>query len=364
MGPRPGGTDRLPRRLRPRRGSHPGGVRDRSRALAPGRNARQPARLAGDHRPQPRYRPHPPGPHPRGEDTAPGRAGSQGERLGRDGDPGRAARAPVHVLPSGARDRCPGRADAANAGRSDDRRDRPRLPRPRADDGQAPRPREAQDRGGRNPVSGATGPSAARPPRRGARGRVPDLQRGLRRTRRPGGRGDPAGPRARGADARRGGGARPARVDAGERRPARRSLRRRHRCAPRRSGSIALGLRADRGGDGCPRPRAGARRPRSVRAAGGACGPPRGRAPGLAADRGPLRRARARDRLSGGRAEPGRGHRGSRRRRGRAGPGGAAGARQLPLPPLHAGGAAAPARSRRGRPRRLRARARARPLGG
>jgi RNA polymerase sigma-70 factor (ECF subfamily) len=44
---------------------------------------------------------------------------------------------------------------------------------------------------------------APRPPRRRARGRLPDLQRGLRRPRRPCGRGDPARARARRADARR-----------------------------------------------------------------------------------------------------------------------------------------------------------------
>ena len=144
-------------------------------------------------------------------------------------DPGRAARARLHLLPSGARARRPGRADAADARRADDRGDRPRLPRPRADDGEAARPREAQDQGRRHPVPRAAGAPAPRPARRGARRRLSDLQRGLRRPRRPRGGGDPARARARRADARRARGARTAGADAGERRPARRALRRRRR---------------------------------------------------------------------------------------------------------------------------------------
>src|SRR5207237_396037 len=49
-------------------------------------------------------------------------------------DPGRAARADLHVLPSGARSRGAGRAHAAAAGRPDDGGERPRLPRPRGDE--------------------------------------------------------------------------------------------------------------------------------------------------------------------------------------------------------------------------------------
>ena len=41
VGPRPRLPDRLPRRLRPRRGGRPGGVRDRRRALAARRGARR-----------------------------------------------------------------------------------------------------------------------------------------------------------------------------------------------------------------------------------------------------------------------------------------------------------------------------------
>ncbi len=53
-------ADRLPRRLRPRRGSHAGGVRDRRRALAARRHAGEPRRLADHDRPPAGDRPHPP----------------------------------------------------------------------------------------------------------------------------------------------------------------------------------------------------------------------------------------------------------------------------------------------------------------
>ena len=64
----------------------------------------------------------------------------------------------------------------------DTRGDRACVPRPGRDDGQTARPGQAEDQGGRHPVPGAAGSSAPRPPGGGARGRVPDLQRGLRRT--------------------------------------------------------------------------------------------------------------------------------------------------------------------------------------
>ena len=57
VGARPRGADRLPRRLRARRGGRSGGVCDRRRALAARRHAGDPARLARDDRPQPRDRP-------------------------------------------------------------------------------------------------------------------------------------------------------------------------------------------------------------------------------------------------------------------------------------------------------------------
>ena len=157
--------------------------------------------------------------------------------------PRRAAGADLHLLPSGARHRGAGRADAAHARRADDRGDRARLPRPGADDGQAPGAGEAEDPGRRDPVPRPARPPAARPARRGAGGRLPDLQRGLRRPRRAGGRGDPARARARRADARRARGPRAAGADAAARRAPRRALSRRRAGAARRPGPLAAGTR-------------------------------------------------------------------------------------------------------------------------
>ena len=151
----------------------------------------QPGALAGDDRAQPRDRPHPPRPHARREDApARGARGGREDADGRDDHvPRRAARAGLHLLPPGARHRGAGRADAAHARRPDHAGDRARVPRRRADDGAAARARQAQDQGGRHPVPRAARPPAARPARRRARGRLPDLQRGLRaaarRPRRP-----------------------------------------------------------------------------------------------------------------------------------------------------------------------------------
>jgi RNA polymerase sigma-70 factor (ECF subfamily) len=82
--------------------------------------------------------------------------------------------------------------------------------------------RQAQDQGRRDPVSR---PARSPPPRSGrrrARRGLSDLQRGLRRPRRPVGGGDPARACARRADARRARGVWPARCDAPKRLPARR----------------------------------------------------------------------------------------------------------------------------------------------
>ena len=128
------------------------------------------------------------------------------------------------------------------------RGDRPCLPRPGRDHGEAAGAREAQDHGRGDPVPRAAGAPAARPARGGARGHLPDLQRGLRRPRRPGRRGDPARARARRADARRARGARAAGADADERCPPRRAVPGRRPGPAARSGPLALGPRSDRGG--------------------------------------------------------------------------------------------------------------------
>ncbi len=197
------GVDRLPRRLRPRRGSRAGGLRDRRGALAAPRNPRQPGCLAGDDGAQPSHRSHPPRSHAGGEDPpAPGARDSGGQG-GPDHLPRRATRTRLHLLSSGTRRRRAGRSHAANARRPDHWRDRPRLLGPRAYDGAAAGAGQAQDQGRRDPVPGASRPPAARPARRRARGRLSDLQRGLRWPRRAGGRGAPARTGARRADARR-----------------------------------------------------------------------------------------------------------------------------------------------------------------
>ncbi len=125
----------------------------------------------------------------------------------------------------GARPGGAGRADAEPRRRADDAGDRARLPRPRADAGAAARAREAEDPRRRHPAA-----RAARAPPAGAAAHRPrdDLPRLQRRLRAAGAaravrRGDPARGGARDADARRGGGARPARAAAPAGRAARRA---------------------------------------------------------------------------------------------------------------------------------------------
>ena len=78
----------------------------------------------------------------------------------------------------------PGGAHPAPDRRAADARDRPRLPRPRGDDGPAPRAGQEQDPGRQHPLPGAGGRRAARPAAPGARRHLPRVQRGLRRLRR------------------------------------------------------------------------------------------------------------------------------------------------------------------------------------
>ena len=116
---------------------------------------------------------------------------------------GRPAPPDLHLLPPGAGPEHPGRAHPAPGRRPADPGDRPGLPGPRADDGPAHRPGQAQDPGRPDPDPGARRRAAAGPAPRRPRGHLPGLQRGLRRVqrarpgpRRPVRRGHPAGPAA------------------------------------------------------------------------------------------------------------------------------------------------------------------------
>ena len=261
VGPGAGLPDRLPRRFRPGRGGRRGGVRDRGAALAVHRDAGQSRCLAGDHGPPPGHRPA--APRPRAGRQAPparraGAARPRGGRHGRPADPGRAARARLHVLPPGAGHRGAGGADAARGGRADHRGDRAGLPGPGRDDEAPADPRQVQDQGGRHPVRRPGRVAAARAARRGARRRLPHLQRGLQRTGpriRPGRRGDPARPGAGRAAPGRAGGARAAGADAAARRAPRGPVRRPGPGAAAGPGPVAVGLAADRRGPGPARPR-------------------------------------------------------------------------------------------------------------
>ena len=184
---------------------------------------------------------------------------------------------------------------------------------PRGDDEAAADAGEAQDQDGRHPLQRSRRPPAPGPAGRGAGGRLPDLQRGLRRPGRPGRGGDPARADARRADAGRAGGARPARPDAAPRRAPRGQVRRRRAGAARGPGPRALERRADRRG---PRGRSTRRSPCSGRGPyvlQAAIASAADRRPDrLDRDRRPVRRARPPDRLARGGAQPRR-----RRRRDR-----------------------------------------------
>ena len=107
-----------------------------------------------------------------------GRAGSR--RRARRRHRRRPAAPDLHRLPSGALDRGARRAHAAPARRPDHRRDRARVPRPGADHRPAHRARQAHAGRGAGAVRGArAATSCADAAGVGARGHLPDLQRGL-----------------------------------------------------------------------------------------------------------------------------------------------------------------------------------------
>ena len=175
-----------PRRPRARRGRGAGRLRESARALAAGRHPRHARRLDRHDRPQRGDRPDPARADVRPQGGAAGAARGRPGRGGRrrEHDPGRAARAPLHVLPPGPRRRRTGRADTARGGRPRDARDRACVPRRRDDDGAAARPREAPRP--RQPESRSACPPDELLPDRVPdvlRGALPRVQRGLRRDR-------------------------------------------------------------------------------------------------------------------------------------------------------------------------------------
>ena len=363
MGPRPRRPDRLPRRLRPRRGGRAGGVRCRRRALAARRDAGESPRVADDDRAQPRDRPHPPRPHARGEDPTARRTGhlggrrARGQRSRTSGSSSSSRAATPHSR-STARSRSRYERSAGS--------ERKRSPAPSS----FPRRRWPSGSCARSERSRAAGipfrvpPAHLLPDRLAAVLAVVYLifNEGY------GGRGDlaseairlgralaelmPDEPEVHGLlalmlinDARR-----EARFADGTVVLLRDQDRALWDLDQIGEGRAVLDRALALGGRGRYVVEADDRRP------------PRRRAPGLASARCALRRACPPDWLAGRRAQPGRRHSRSGPGRGRARSGGEPRPRALPLPALDASGAAPSARSRRRGPRCLRPRARGRPL--
>ena len=187
VGPRPRRPDRLPRRLRPRRGGRAGGLRDRGRALAARRRARNPGawlittarnraidRIRRDRTLAEKTKllevPRGGGGHDGRDDDFPD---ERLELIFTCCHPALATDAQVALTL-----RTLGGLTTAEIARA--------FLVAGADDGAAARAGQEEDQGGRDPVPRPARPPAARPARRRARGRLPDLQRGLRRPRRPG----------------------------------------------------------------------------------------------------------------------------------------------------------------------------------
>ena len=178
----------------------------------------------------------------------PGRPAPRGARARTDRR--RSAPPRVHVLPSGAVDGGPGRADAEGRVEPLDGGDRTGLPDVREHDGTAAAAGQAEDRQRRHPVPRPARRGAPRTTRRRPRRDLPRLHRGLRDAgrRRAGRRGDPARPAAGRADARRRRGPRAARPDVAAARPAGRPRRRRRAGHAGGPGPLALGHRRHRRG--------------------------------------------------------------------------------------------------------------------
>ena len=295
MGTGPRHPDRLPRRLRPRRGGRSGGVRDRRRALAARRRARQPARLAGDDGAQPRRRPHPTRPDTGGEDQAAGTREAETEHVD-EIDETAIPDERLELIFTCCHPALSLEAQVALTLRTLGGLSTERIASaflvPK--ETMAKRLVRAKQRSAPPASRSGCRPAHLLPDRLDAvlGGRLPDLQRGLRGPGRPGRRGDPAGRRARRADAGRARGPGPAGADAAQRRPARGAVRGRLGRAPTRPGPLALGRREDRRGASDAEARPGAGRPGPLRAPGCDRGAAPRRPAGLARDRGAVRRAR------------------------------------------------------------------------
>ncbi len=175
------------RRRRPRRGPRAGRVRAGPRAVAPRRHTQQAGRVAHVHGATAGHRPHPSRRQPR-EQAAAGRTsgGAEGGRAGRGrlrrGPRGHRRRRPrpdLRRVPSGSHRPGADLLDPEDDRRSDDPRDRPRVPHHRVDRGAADLAGEADPEPGRHhrrdPIRRRAAPAA----RLGARGRLPHLQRGV-----------------------------------------------------------------------------------------------------------------------------------------------------------------------------------------
>ena len=177
-------------RRRARRRPRAGRARGRAGAVAGHRRAGQPDRVADDHRQAARRRPLPArrdaAPQGRGDRGRQQRRGGAGARPRRPGRPHRGRRPPagLPLLPPLAHPGVAGRADPAPGRWPHHRRDRPRLPHQRVDDGPADLAGEEDPLvGARRAGAADRGRAHGAPRRRDGRG-LPDLQRGLHRHRR------------------------------------------------------------------------------------------------------------------------------------------------------------------------------------